>query len=149
VDINNEINKLVMLYNNSLFLINHVNCKLELDPKLTHNLTNKNSFKQILTNLLKNAAEAMPNGGEITIRSTASVNVNGKDFIEILIRDNGSGIPENIKHDLFTPVASSKGNGHSGLGLSITKNLVTDAKGTISCRSSEKGTEFQLLLPQL
>jgi len=149
VDINNEINKLVMLYSNSLFLINNINCQLELDPKLTHNQTNKNSFKQVLTNLLKNAAEAMPDGGEITIRSTASVNVNGKDYIEILIRDNGNGIPEKIKHDLFTPVASSKGNGHSGLGLSITKNLVTDAKGTISCRSSEKGTEFQLLLPQL
>jgi len=148
VDINSEISNLVTLYNSSLFLINHINCKLELDPELMHNPANRNSFKQILTNLLKNAAEAMPDGGKIIIRSTASVNVNGKDFIEILIRDTGTGIPSAIKNDLFTPVASSKGNGHSGLGLSITKNLVTDAKGTISCRSSEKGTEFQLLLPQ-
>jgi len=148
VNINNEINKLATLYNSSLFLINHITCQLELDSELTENLANRNSFKQILTNLLKNAAEAMPEGGTLTIRTTASVNVNGKDFVEIRIRDTGTGIPAEIKNNLFTPVTSSKGNGHSGLGLSITKNLVTDAKGTISCRSSAKGTEFQILLPQ-
>jgi len=148
VDINNEINNLVTLYNSSLFLINHITCQLELDSELTENLANRNSFKQILTNLLKNAAEAMPEGGTLTIRTSASVNVNGKDFVEIRIQDTGPGIPAEIKNDLFTPVTSSKGNGHSGLGLSITKNLVTDAKGTISCRSSAKGTEFQILLPQ-
>jgi nitrogen-specific signal transduction histidine kinase len=82
------------------------------------------------------------------IRTTASVNVNGKDFVEIRIQDNGTGIPTDIKNNLFMPVTSTKGNGHSGLGLSITKNLVTDAHGTISCRSSAKGTEFQILLPQ-
>lgn len=148
VHINHEINNLVTLYNSSLFLINNISCQLELDPELTANLANKNSFKQILTNLLKNAAEAMPDGGTLTIRTTASINVNGKDFVEINIKDTGTGIPITIKNDLFTPVTSSKGKGHSGLGLSITKNLVTDAKGTISCRSSAKGTEFQILLPQ-
>jgi len=148
VNINNEINNLVTLYNSSIFLLNAISCQLELDPELTENLANRNSFKQILTNLLKNAAEAMPEGGKLTIRTTASVNVNGKDFVEIRIQDTGKGIPAEIKNVLFTPVTSSKGNGHSGLGLSITKNLVTDAKGTISCRSSVKGTEFQILLPQ-
>jgi HD-like signal output (HDOD) protein/signal transduction histidine kinase len=148
VQINNEITKLVTLYNSSLFLINNITCLQELDLELTDNLANKNSFKQIITNLIKNASEAMPDGGTLTIRTTASVNVNGKDFIEIRIKDTGTGIPTNIKNNLFTPVISSKGNGHSGLGLSITKNLVTDAKGTISCRSSAKGTEFQILLPQ-
>ena len=148
VNINQEIKDLTTLYNNSLFLVNHISCELDLDEDLIENVANRNSFKQILTNLLKNAAEAMPNGGTITIRTTASMNVNGKDFVEIHIKDTGRGIPHNIKNNLFTPVASSKGNGHSGLGLSITKNLVTDAKGTISCRSSAKGTEFQILLPQ-
>jgi HD-like signal output (HDOD) protein/nitrogen-specific signal transduction histidine kinase len=148
VDINNEINKLVTLYNSSLFLINNITCQLELDPELTDNLANRNSFKQILTNLFKNAAEAMPDGGILTVRTTASINVNGNDFVEIRIYDNGTGIPTEIKNVLFTPVTSRKGNGHSGLGLSITKNLITDAQGTISCRSSAKGTEFQILLPQ-
>lgn len=148
VDINSEINNLTTLFTHSLFSINHINCQLDLDPELTENITNKNSFKQILTNLLKNAAEAMPDGGELTIRTSANINVNGKDFVEIRIQDTGKGIPSDIKHILFTPVTSTKGNGHSGLGLSITKNLVTDAHGTISCRSSAKGTEFQILLPQ-
>ncbi|MFT7185994.1 MAG: HD-like signal output (HDOD) protein/signal transduction histidine kinase [Pseudohongiellaceae bacterium] len=148
VNINNEINNLSTLFNHSLFAINNITCQLNLDPELTENLTNKNSFKQILTNLFKNAAEAMPAGGALMIRTTASVNVNGKDFVEIRIQDNGTGIPTDIKNNLFMPVTSTKGNGHSGLGLSITKNLVTDAHGTISCRSSAKGTEFQILLPQ-
>jgi len=148
VHINNEINNLVTLFNSSLFLINNITCQLELDPELTNNAANRNSFKQILTNLLKNAAEAMPNGGILTILTSASINVNGENFVEIRIKDTGTGIPLTIKNNLFTPVTSSKGSGHSGLGLSITKNLVTDAKGTISCRSSAKGTEFQILLPQ-
>ena len=83
VDINNEINKLVTLYNSSLFVINKIDCTLELDQDLKENPANKNSFKQILTNLLKNSAEAMPTGGTITIRTVANVNVNGKDFTEI------------------------------------------------------------------
>jgi nitrogen-specific signal transduction histidine kinase len=67
--------------------------------------------------------------------------------VEILIRDNGPGIPDRVLRHLFKPVASSKGGKHSGLGLSITRNLVKDAHGIIHCRSSSDGTEFQILLP--
>lgn len=147
VEINNEINNLITLYKNSLFLTHNIQCELALDPLLKRNQANRNSLKQILTNLIRNAVEAMPDGGSITITTSSSVNVNGSDFVEILIKDTGNGIPKIILKDLFKPVTSTKGKGNSGLGLSITKTLVTDAKGTISCRSSNNGTEFQILLP--
>ncbi len=120
---------------------------MNLDSQLERNQSNRNSFKQILTNLLKNAVEAMPEGGNIIVSTLACVNVNGADFVEVIVKDTGTGIPNNILKNLFKPLKSTKGKGNSGLGLSITKTLITDAKGTISCKSNKSGTEFQILLP--
>ncbi len=149
VDINQEIKSLVTLYRSSLFLTHDIQCSLELDSTMTRNSANRNALRQILTNLIKNAVEAMPEGGNVVISTLGNINVNGKDFVEINIRDTGPGIPAPVLKDLFKPVSSTKGSGHSGLGLSITKNLVTEAKGTISCRSNTQGTEFQIRLPSV
>jgi HD-like signal output (HDOD) protein/signal transduction histidine kinase len=148
VDMNSEIQSLCTIYKTSLFLIKSITYKLNLDPKLDRTNLNRNAFKQILTNLIRNASEALPKFGVITINTNARVNVNGQDFVELCIKDNGPGIPDGILKEIFKPVVSTKGNEHSGLGLSITKNLVKDAKGTISCRSSANGTMFQILLPK-
>jgi HD-like signal output (HDOD) protein/signal transduction histidine kinase len=150
VDMNAEIQDLCTIYKNSLFLIKQIQCDLHLDPKLQSLSLNRNSLKQILTNLIRNASEALPEAGKgnIKISTNALINVNGHDFVGLCIEDNGPGIPADILKELFKPVVSTKGNGHSGLGLSITKNLVKDAKGTISCRSSENGTVFQILFPK-
>lgn len=147
VEINHEINSLVTLYKNSLFLTQGIQCELKLDHSLQRNQANRNSLRQILTNLIKNAVEAMSDGGTLSISTAATVNVNGSDFAEIIIQDSGPGIPADILQQLFSPVQSTKGGAHSGLGLSITKNLVTEAQGTISCRSNHHGTSFQILLP--
>ena len=150
VDMNVEIQDLCTIYKNSLFLIKNIQCELNLDSKLGRLTLNRNTLKQILTNLIRNASEAIPKAdkGKIKISTNALINVNGQDFAELCIEDNGPGIPAEILRDLYKPVISTKGNGHSGLGLSITKNLVKDAKGTISCRSSENGTVFQILFPK-
>jgi C4-dicarboxylate-specific signal transduction histidine kinase len=50
---------------------------------------------------------------------------------------------------LFEPVATTKGRAHAGLGLAIVKNIVKELRGSISCRSSETGTSFQILLPRI
>lgn len=147
VDINEEIRNLCTLYEHSLFVVHPTSYQLDLDPDLERIDTKRNQLKQIITNLIKNAAEATPGGGEIFITTSAKVNMNGQDGVGIVIRDQGPGIPADILKNLFKPVTSTKGDGHSGLGLSITKNLVRDAKGTISCRSNEKGTSFQLFFP--
>ena len=148
VDINTEIKNLCTLYEHSLFVLHDTSYQLELDQGMKRIGTKRNQFKQIITNLIKNASEAMTEGGTILISTAANINLNGKNFVEILIKDQGPGLPDSIAKNLFKPVTSTKGDGHSGLGLSITKNLVKDAKGTISCRSNTKGTTFQIFLPQ-
>jgi HD-like signal output (HDOD) protein/nitrogen-specific signal transduction histidine kinase len=147
VDINKEINDLTKLFQGSLFLSHAVNCKLDLDNKLVRQQGNRNPLRQVLINLIKNAAESMDGGGEISVSSTHNVNVNGRDFVEIVISDKGPGFSPEVLSNLFQPAVSTKGIGHSGLGLSISKNLINEMGGTISCRSSDKGAAMQILIP--
>jgi putative nucleotidyltransferase with HDIG domain len=104
-------------------------------------------LKQVLMNLLKNAVEALTNGGEIEIIDYGQVNRDGRLFAELRVSDNGPGIPRDILPRLFSPVASSKGGPGRGLGLSIVHSLVQKLGGTITCRSGSRGTSFDLLLP--
>lgn len=98
-----------------------------------------------MINLMKNAAEAMQNGGTLLV----STNGNAGEYVEITLRDDGPGIPAEVMESLFKPVASSKGAGHAGLGLSIVKNIVDELDGKIFCRSNGiSGTVFQILLPR-
>jgi signal transduction histidine kinase len=98
---------------------------------------------------MKNAVEAMEQGGTITITTHDNVILDGKAYIEIQVIDDGPGIPTEIMHQLFTPVASTKGGAHSGLGLAIVKNLMDELSGHISCASDAgQGTRFQLYLPR-
>ncbi|OZG70567.1 hypothetical protein BTA51_25900 [Hahella sp. CCB-MM4] len=147
LDVNREIRDLVKLFSSSSFVSHGIACELELDEKLQPQIGQRRYLRQVLVNLIKNAVEAMPDGGDLLIRTDHQVNVNGRNFIEIVIKDTGSGIPEGILSNLFEPGKTTKGEGHSGLGLSISRNLVNDMKGSISCRSSRLGTEFELLLP--
>ncbi|KZZ48793.1 hypothetical protein A3760_15305 [Oleiphilus sp. HI0122] len=146
-EINLEIKNLLTLYKNSLFLAKRIGYEFEQDTSLKVHPISRNSFRQILTNLIKNAVEALPEGGKISITTRGNVNVNGKKFTEVRVEDNGPGIPLQVQQNLFSPISTTKGTGHSGLGLSITKNLVTEARGTITCRSGKTGTQFQVLLP--
>ena len=77
-----------------------------------------------------------------------NVNVDGKEHIELCVADDGPGVDPDILPKLFSPVDSTKGGDHAGLGLSIVKNLVNELHGSISCRSSDKGTSFHILLPK-
>ena len=68
--------------------------------------------------------------------------------IVLTIGDDGPGIPEKIREKLFSPFMTTKGHGHSGLGLSIVHRAVQDLGGTIECESDrEKGTCFTISLP--
>jgi signal transduction histidine kinase len=148
VDLNASIRDLISVFKASIFTSRGITEELDLDEGLLPLASNRSKLKQILTNLLKNAAEAMTNGGRITVGTKGQVNVDGRPFVELTIRDSGPGIPSSIMPNLFSPVASTKGKGHSGLGLTIVKNLVTELSGTISCSSNgEQGTEFRILLP--
>jgi signal transduction histidine kinase len=97
-------------------------------------------LKQIFLNLFKNAIEAMPSGGKLSVSAFPQA-----QNLVINIADTGSGIPEGV--DIFQPFATTKPNG-SGLGLSVVRELLSAHRGTISYTSTKgEGTTFQIVLP--
>ena len=66
--------------------------------------------------------------------------------LQVTISDNGSGVPEGLKRDIFEPFVTSKSTG-SGLGLSLVSKIVADHGGVVECESDPGWTTFRLLLP--
>ncbi len=122
--------------------------QFNLQSTLDKVVTNPVLVKQILINLLKNAAEAVAEGGLVQIVTRDGYSADRGRHVEIIVQDNGSGIAPQLQEQLFKPVVSSKGVGHAGVGLSIVKGMVDDLGGWISYHSSaESGTSFHLQLP--
>jgi len=120
------------------------------DENLPHVLADSQKMRQIFLNLILNATQAMPGGGEITIDiSLIKGNRNDpaeKEQVAVTISDTGPGIPEELLPKIFEPFFTTKPKG-IGLGLSIVHQLITENNGTISVKStSGKGTSFTVLL---
>ena len=100
-------------------------------------------ISQVITNIIINSIDAMPDGGEIIITGCL---VKGK--IELTIKDNGPGIPEKHINSIFEPFYSTKeATKGTGLGLYISKEIVTKHYGDLELVDSEKGAEFLIKLP--
>lgn len=104
-------------------------------------------LKQILVNLIKNAVEALRDGGRIEIANRGHVNRERRLYLELVVSDNGPGMSADVLANLFSPVRSDKEGKHHGLGLSIVHSLVKKLNGMITCRSGKTGTTFEILLP--
>jgi signal transduction histidine kinase len=112
-------------------------------------------LRQVFLNLILNAVQAMPAGGQITLR-TAVHNGSGAGgaetsapgpMVEVAVTDTGSGIPPNILKDLFTPFLTTKRRG-TGLGLSVSRRIVEDHGGWITAESpAGQGATFRVFLP--
>ncbi len=97
---------------------------------------------EALRKLIDNAAEAMPNGGVLTITSLI-----GRRGLEIEVADSGPGISEELHGKLFEPLVSDKKD-HAGLGLSLVREIVFAHQGTITATDCpEGGAAFTLSLP--
>lgn len=147
VDVNVVIDDLARIFRESMCAAREIRVNLDLDASLQPVLLNKTELKQILTNLVKNAVEAMSPGGTLTLRSQGRVMVNGRPHLALSIEDTGAGLPEQVMAQLFAPGLSSKGAAHAGLGLSVVKKLMDAMKAQILCSSSDEGTQFRLLFP--
>jgi nitrogen-specific signal transduction histidine kinase/HD-like signal output (HDOD) protein len=149
VDINALISDLVEFSRSTLFAAAGITLTTRLAETIPPLATDPDKVKQILLNLLKNAAEAMPNGGTVTLISRDNVNQNGQPHAEIVVADTGPGLPPEVMAHLFEPVPSTKGSEHAGLGLAIVKNLVKEIDASITCTSDKGGVTFQLLIPRV
>jgi signal transduction histidine kinase len=104
---------------------------------------NNDKLTQLLQNLILNALEAMPENGKLEINA-----VKKDDQVEISVRDNGHGIPDEIKNTVFQPFFTTKDKG-TGLGLAISYSIARAHSGKLELvRSDDKGTEFCLTIPQ-
>ncbi|MBW2174093.1 MAG: HDOD domain-containing protein [Deltaproteobacteria bacterium] len=158
VDINTLISDLIKITHESLMLNSGIKAHLDLGPSLQSVVTDKNGLKQVLINLINNAVEAMPEGGNLYINTRSFSDGLGdklekdakaeQQYVETTIRDDGSGIPDMIKLKLFEPFVTTKGEGHAGLGLSIAHSIIQELNGTMTCESDEtKGTTFKIVMP--
>ncbi|MBI4750842.1 MAG: DUF4118 domain-containing protein [Acidobacteria bacterium] len=119
-----------------------VEVKTDLAPDLPQILIDSEQIKQVLINLILNALEAMPDGGELYLGAHLQHNE-----LEIRIADTGHGVSEEIRERLFQPFVTTKAKG-SGLGLAICGKLVTQNGGTISAENgSDRGTVLWLRFP--
>lgn len=119
-----------------------INVKLSVNVEIKKLKTDPEFIRRALTNLVNNAIQAMPNGGQLGIEA---FDRKGEMFISI--SDSGMGIPSQLKPRIFTPMLTTKAKGQ-GLGLAVVKRLVEALNGTITFESQEgKGTKFIINLP--
>lgn len=115
---------------------------VESGEKVPSAMYDESQLRQSLLNLLRNAREAMPDGGAIDV----SVRAKGMSVV-VEVADRGSGIPDEIRARVFDPFFSTKGEG-TGLGLAITRRIVEAHGGTITCEPRPGGgTTFAIALP--
>src|SRR5438067_1035233 len=124
----------------------------ELDARLPRIRASADQLKQVVLNLLLNAADSMPKGGTITVLTTAGgaseAEVVGRAAVQIQVRDTGDGIPDDVLAQIFEPFFSTKPGKGTGLGLWVSQGIVQSHGGTMRVRSRlGRGTTFMITLP--
>jgi signal transduction histidine kinase len=105
-------------------------------------------LEQVLVNLLLNAIDAMPNGGNLTVEAMLKSVDQRVPSVAIAVTDNGNGIDEADLSKIFQPFFSAKKGKGIGLGLSICDRIIQNHGGTIAVESKPgKGTSFKIHLP--
>lgn len=118
--------------------------ELKLDPYLPHVEMDEQQIKQALMNIMINSKQVLKEGGKISI--STKMGSEGKTLIEI--KDNGPGIPQEMKNKIFDIFFSTRGGG-TGLGLPIAQKIIEMHGGWIDLRSEPgKGTHFTIYLPR-
>lgn len=128
--------------NTEMLGLRHIHSDLDLDRSLPEVGFDEGQMLQVLHNLVRNAADSMPSGGGLTLKTWRD-----GDFAVLAITDTGSGIPADVRDRIFSPFITTKPDG-TGLGLAVTKKIIDDHGGRIDFTSTEgKGTTFFIFLP--
>ncbi|MBI2472369.1 MAG: PAS domain-containing protein [Planctomycetes bacterium] len=140
------------LINNTLLLVEHrlkihkINLRKTFDDDVPPLLVDGNQIQQVILNLVNNAVDALPQGGDIIIETR--LNTEAKS-IEVVFEDNGIGISSEDQNRVFAPFFTTKEPGKgTGLGLSICNNIISAHNGKITLDSrTGSGTRFVVSLP--
>lgn len=120
----------------------HIEFFLHIDPNLPEIRADLPLIRQAVINLLKNAYEATPAGGHITLSAASD-----RNFLILSVSDNGKGISPEQQNHIFEPFVSYK-TGGTGLGLAIVQSIVLSHHGRLSLDSLPgTGSTFRILLP--
>jgi signal transduction histidine kinase len=120
----------------------NVAASCEVDEKSKRLVSDPDLLRRIMSNLVSNAIQAMPNGGRLDFRA-----YNDAGHTILSVKDTGIGIPEGARDKLFTPLFTTKSRGQ-GFGLAVVKRITEALGGTITFESTVgKGTNFIIRLP--
>jgi two-component system, NtrC family, nitrogen regulation sensor histidine kinase NtrY len=140
--VNDVVHSVLRIFSAQLQEKNQITARTELADALPEIPADPELLQRALQNLVLNAIDAMPQGGELTIQTQAL-----GSHVELLVSDTGSGLTEEECSRLFTPYYTTKQHG-TGLGLAIVQSVVSDHGGKIAVESTkEKGTTFRIELP--
>jgi len=143
IDVNRVIRETLSLVDPMLRAA-RISLNTQLSPEVPPVFGNAGKLQQVFMNLIMNARDAMPRGGELTV-ATESEN----STVHIEVADNGVGIPSDHLSKIFDPFFTTKATSRgTGLGLAVTYGIVREHSGTIGVESTPgRGTTFRLELP--
>ena len=119
-----------------------IDVHLELNASISA-LGNGSELREVFTNLVLNAVDAMPTGGDLWVTSE-----NATSGVRVQVRDTGVGMDDDVRARIFDPFFTTKAVKGTGLGLSVAYGIVTRHRGTIACESEPGvGTVFTLEFP--
>ncbi len=157
IDINDTINNFVKMLRRMIG--EQIDLQVHLKPELFPVFADPSAIEQVLMNLVVNAADAMPNGGEIIIETdNATIDedyekqhpwARAGQYIKLIVSDNGTGMDEATRLHIFEPFFTTKEQGKgTGLGLSVVYGIIRQHNGLINVYSEQgHGTTFSLYLP--
>lgn len=137
----------------------NINISFQFDPDIDPVMADRNQMEQIFTNLLINAKDAMPSGGDLVLSTEnvyldnrqimSSEKIKSGDYVRISVKDTGIGIPQNLKNKIFEPFFTTKDvNKGTGLGLATVYGIVKNHNGYVFVDSTPgTGAEFILCFP--
>jgi signal transduction histidine kinase len=133
-----------------MLLGRHIRLRLELGQTSVMILGSRAQLEQISVNLVANARDAMPTGGDIIIRLSKATS-GGKPIARVEVEDTGEGMTFETQEKIFSPFFTTKGPGRgTGLGLASVRQIVHDLDGTLAVASQlGVGTTFVLRFPLL
>ena len=148
LDVGQLVDELLLLYGETLFQARGIRTEINRPEHALPVACDRDSLKQILLNLWKNASEAMGSGQQLRVSLTDGVVHDGRSYIQLRLDDTGPGMSEAAMRAIHGPLDAA-GSAARGMGLSIVGTLAARQGIPITCRSqSGKGTSIALLIPR-